>query len=63
MASLEWTSQYTNRVFTDTDKLMDILQESNDIVDSHDAEELLECKGHIEFKNGEGCVSTMASRS
>lgn len=37
---------------------MRILQETNDIVDSDDAEELLECKGHIEFRNGEEGVYT-----
>lgn len=31
---------------------MNILEEKNEIVDNADAEELLECQGHIEFKNG-----------
>lgn len=50
-----WITQWMNRLLTDTDKLMVILEENNDIVDSLDAEELLDCKGHIEFRNGEDC--------
>lgn len=41
-----------NDIYTATDKLMNILDEKNDIMDRPDAEELLECEGNIEFENG-----------
>lgn len=52
MNSTGWSSGWLNSLFTDTDKLMDILDEKNDVVDRVDAEELLECEGNIEFNNG-----------
>ena len=35
----------------DTDKLMDLLEAQNEILDAPDAEELLECQGRIDFEN------------
>lgn len=40
------------RLMTSTDKIMDVLEEKNEIVDKEDAEELLNCRGEIEFDNG-----------
>lgn len=45
-------SQWVNQMVTNTDKLMDILDEKNEIVDADDAVELYECKGQISFENG-----------
>lgn len=52
LALTESYAQWFNGLVTDTDKLLDILDEKNDIVDRPDAEELLECEGKIEFENG-----------
>lgn len=59
----EWSSKWFNDLLTDTDKLMDILDEKNDIVDRQGAEELLDCKGHIEFKNGKWPFLSLQSLS
>lgn len=37
----------------DTEKVFDILEEKNEIEDAEDAEELYECRGDIDFENGE----------
>jgi hypothetical protein len=37
---------------TRSDKLVDLLDQRKEIVDAPDAEELYECTGEIEFKNG-----------
>lgn len=47
-----WMSQWVNDMVTTTDKLMDILDEKNEIVDAEDAVELYECRGEITFENG-----------
>ena len=39
-------------LMTSTDKLMDILEQRSDIIDRHNAEELFECNGEIEFDDG-----------
>ena len=43
--------QWANNMMSNTDKLVDILQEKQEIVDKPDAIELLECKGDIDFEN------------
>lgn len=46
-------ASYTNTLMSNTDKLMDLLDEKNEVLDKPDAEELFKCTGHIEFDNGE----------
>ena len=47
-----WMNRFFLRLMTDTDKLMDILEERNDIVDSPNSVDLYRCQGEIEFQDG-----------
>lgn len=44
-------TQWSNQMMTSTDKLVDILEVKNEIVDKPDATEMFECRGDIEFDN------------
>ena len=44
-------TQWSNQMMTSTDKLVDILEVKNEIVDKPDATEMYECRGDIEFEN------------
>lgn len=45
-------NSYFTDLMTNTDKLIDILDEKNEILDKPDAEELYQCRGEVEFENG-----------
>jgi ATP-binding cassette subfamily B (MDR/TAP) protein 6 len=42
---------YLNQLMTNTDKVVDLLETKNDIIDRPDAVELYECRGDIAFEN------------
>lgn len=54
-------SEWVNGWITDTDKLIDILDEKNEIVDANDAVELYDCTGEISFENGKSPVVAILS--
>lgn len=50
-------SRYVDYLMTDTDKLMDLLDQPQEVVDKSDAIELFRATGHIEFENGKCTLS------
>jgi ATP-binding cassette subfamily B (MDR/TAP) protein 6 len=46
-----WMTNYINHLMTNTQKLIDLLDQTSDVVDRPAAVELLECQGVIEFEN------------
>lgn len=51
MSSLEWTQDYINSLMVGTEKVCDLLETKNEIVDRADAIELYRCHGQLAFEN------------